>query len=283
VTGRTPAGGAGDPFDVDPSSAYPARIYNYLLGGDDYFAADREAAQRLYGGLPGGLATARAIARAVHAFTGRAVRHLASEAGIRQFLSLSGVVRVLDDVHDVAQQFAPDARVVYVTNDPVVLAHAHELPASAPADSVSFVHSDLRDLRALMRQVGATLDLTQPVAVILQGVLHYVSGEADPHKFVSLLLEPTAAGSYLVVSHAASDVGDAQMVEAARRQEQLTKAMRWSLVPRSGDEVARFFDGLELVEPGLVTIDQWRPSSAPPNRPSKGPLAWYGAVGRKPG
>jgi hypothetical protein len=268
---------------VDPSSAYPARIYNYLLGGDDNFAADREAAQRLYGGLPGGVDTARAIARAAHAFINRAVRHLAGEAGIRQFLNLSSVVRVLDDVHDVAHQVAPDARVVYVTNDPVVLAHAHELPVNGPAGNVSFVLSDLRDLPALMRQVAGSLDLSQPVAVILQGLLQYLSGKADPHEFVTQLLEPVAPGSYLVVTHAASDIGDAQMVEVAKRQEQLTKAMRWPLVPRSGDEVTRFFDGLELVEPGVVAIDQWRPSAAAPSPSAAGPFPWYGAVGRKPG
>jgi hypothetical protein len=281
VRGRRPDEGRGGPFDVDLSSAYPARIFNYLLGGTDNFAADREAAHHLYGGLPGGLDTARTIARATHGFMLEAVRNLADEAGVRQFLSLSSVVRVLDDAHDVAQRIAPDARVTYVVNDPVVLAHAHELLASSPAGGTSFVPSDLRDLPALMREVAATLDLAEPIAVILQGVLHYVSGRADPYRFVAQLLKPVAAGSYLVVSHAGSDIGDAQMVEAANRQWQLTKAMRWPIVPRSHDEVARFFDGLELVDPGVVTLDRWHPTSAPARSPGR-PLPWYAAVGRKP-
>jgi S-adenosyl methyltransferase len=280
VTGRRPDEGLGGPFDVDLSSAYPARIFNYLLGGTENFAADREAAHHLYGGLPGGVDTARTIARATHGFMLDAVRYLAADAGVRQFLSFSSVVRVLDDAHDVAQRIAPDARVTYVVNDPVVLAHAHELKASSPAGGTSFIPSDLRDLPALMQQVAATLDLTEPIAVILQGVLHYISGKADPYWFVAQLLEPVAAGSYLVVSHAGSDIGEAQMVEAANRQWQLTKAMRWPIVPRSHDEVTRFFDGLELVDPGVVALDRWHPPSAPA-RSSGRPLPWYAAVGRK--
>jgi hypothetical protein len=284
VSRRWPGDDAGEPFDVDPSTAYPARIYDYLLGGDDHFAADREAAHQVYGGLPGGLDTARKIARIVHAFVTDATRYLAAEAGIRQFLNLGNVVRVQDNVHEVAQRIAPDAQVVYVVSDPVVLAHAHELQASSPDGGTTFVPSDLRDLAALMQQVSATLDLTEPVAVIVSGVLHYVSGRADPYKFVAQLLEPVAAGSHLVVSHAASDVGGAQMADAARRQNELTKAMRWPIVPRSRDEVARFFDGLELVGPGVVTIEQWHPSAAAATTgATREPLPWYAAVGRKPG
>jgi hypothetical protein len=283
VSRRWPGEDAGEPFDVDPSTAYPARIYDYLLGGDDHFAADREAAHQVYGGLPGGLDTTRKIARIVHAFVTDATRYLAAEAGIRQFLNLGNVVRVQDNVHEVAQRIAPDAQVVYVVSDPVVLAHAHELQASSPDGGTTFVPSDLRDLAALMQQVSATLDLTEPVAVIVSGVLHYVSGRADPYKFVAQLLEPVAAGSHLVVSHAASDVGGAQMAEAARRQNELAKAMRWPIVPRSRDEVARFFDGLELVGPGVVTIEQWHLSAAAATTgATREPLPWYAAVGRKP-
>lgn len=276
-------GGAGEAFDVDPGSAYPTRIFNYLLGGDDHFTADREAAHHLYGELPGGLSTARTIARALHAFMIETVRYLAAEAGIRQFVKLGSVVPVLDDVHDVAQRIAPEARVVYVVSDAVVLAHAHELQASSPAGVTSVVHSDLRDRPGLMHQVASTLDLAQPLAVIMQGVLHYVGGDDDPHEFVTELVDLISPGSYLVVTHAASDLGDAQIVEAAKRQEELTRAMRWLMIPRSRDEISRLLDGLELVAPGLVAIDQWRPSPArPPESPPPDSLPWYGAVARKP-
>jgi hypothetical protein len=276
-------GGSGEAFEVDPGSAYPTRIFNYLLGGDDHFAADREAAHHLYGELPGGLDTARTIARALHAFMIDTVGYLAAEAGLRQFVQLGSVVRVLDDVHDVAQRIAPEARVVYVVADAVVLAHAHELRASDPAGVTSFVHaSDLRDLPGLMRQVGSTLDLAQPLAVIMQGVLHYVSGDDDPREFVTQLVDLIAPGSYLVVTHVASDLGDARMVEAAKRQEELTRAMRWRMVPRSRDEITQLLDGLELVGPGLVPVDQWRPSPAQPPPPSPPMFPWYAAVARKP-
>jgi hypothetical protein len=285
VAGRGPGRDAAETFDVDPRTAYPARIYDYLLGGVDNFAADREAAHHLYAALPGGLDTGRTIARAAHDFVVRAVRYLAAEAGISQFLSLGNVVRVQDDVHEVAQRIVPDARIVYVVTDAVVLAHAHQLRTSGSAGSTAFVRSDLRDLPAMMRQAAATLELTEPVAVIVTGVLHYVSGKADPRRFVAQLVDAVVPGSYLVVTHAASDVNDGQMLEVAKRQQELTTPMRWPLVPRSRDEVARLVDGLELVGPGVVTVDQWHPPAAPsrPSSPSSAsPLPWYAAVGRKP-
>jgi hypothetical protein len=287
VTGPGPDDGVEEPFDVDPRSAYPARIYNYLLGGDDNFAADREAANHLYGGLPGGIETARMIARFSHRFMNDAVRYLAAELGARQFLNLSSVVRIpgLDDVHDVVQQISPEARVVYVVSDTVVLAHAHEIQASSPAGGTSFVHDDLTDLPALMRQVATMLDLSLPVVVIAQGVLHYVSGERDPHEVVSQIVDPLAPGSYVVVTHAASDLGDAQIAAAAKRQAELTKAMRWPIVPRSQDEILEILGGLELIDPGLVPLNRWDPSAPPPNPPnpsSSKVFPWYAGVARKP-
>jgi hypothetical protein len=283
MTGPRFEAGAGEAFDVDSGSAYATRIFNYLLGGNDHFAADREAAHHLYGGLPGGLDTARTIARALHDFMLDTVRYLAAEAGIRQFVKLGSVVRVLDDVHDVAQRIAPEARVVYVGSDAVVLAHAHELQASSPSGVTAFVHSDLRDLPGLMRQVGSTLDLAQPVAVVMQGVLHYIGGDDDPRAFVAQLVDLIAPGSYLAVAHAASDLGDGQIAEAAKRQQELARAMRWTMVPRSRDEITRLLDGLELVGPGLVPIDHWSPSAAPATASSAAVLPWYGAVAQKPG
>lgn len=290
MTSRGPNEDAGEPFDVDPGIAYPARIFDYLVGGQDHFAADREAAHHLYGALPGGVDTARRIARIVHTFVVDAVRHLAAEAGIRQFLNIGSVVRIPDNVHEVAQRIAPDARVVYVVSDPVVLAHAHRLRTTSAAGSTTVIPSDLRDLRALLEQAAATLDFGQPVGLLASGVLHYVSGRADPYKFVAQLVEPLAPGSHVVVSHAASDISG-QMAELTRRQEELTRPMRWPLVPRNLDEVARFFDGLELVDPGVVPIDQWHPPSAPsatsappsaPSSSSENPLPWYAAIARKP-
>jgi hypothetical protein len=271
------------PFDVDPGVAHPARVFDYLLGGTDNFESDREVAHHLYDAMPGGIDSARAYAHASRAFLVRAVGYLTGDAGIRQFVNLGHSIRVTEDVHEVAQRIAPDARVVYVATDAVVVARAHQLQPRSPEGRTAVVHSDLRDLAAMMQRAAAaaTLDLAQPVAVILPGILHYVSGKADPGRFVAQLVDIVAPGSYLVVSHTASDVDGGQMAQAAKRQEELTRPVRWRLVPRSREEVTRLLDGLELVDPGVVTIDQWRPSS-PESPAATGPVPWYGAVARKP-
>lgn len=296
MTDRGVEADGGEPFDIDPRTAYPARVFDYLLGGKDNFAADRAAAHHMWDAAPGGIETARTIARAVHAFLVESVHYLADEAGIRQYLNLGNVVRMQDNVHEVAQRSVPDARVVYVVSDALVLAHAHELRTVSPAGTTTFVQSDLRDLGGVLREAAATLDLSEPVALLVSGVLHYVSGGADPYAFVDQLMGPLVPGSHLVVSHAASDLADALMLDVAKRQAELDKAVRWPIVPRSRDEVARFFDGMELVDPGIVTIDRWRTSAGPATPPpsatsevSEGPsevpivLPWYAAVGRKPG
>lgn len=279
--GRESGRDTSGPFDVDPGVAYAARIFNYLLGGTDHFEADREVAHHLYDALPGGIDSARANAHASRAFLVRAVRYLTGEAGIRQFVNLGHTIRVTEDVHDVAQRIAPDARVVYVATDAVVVARAHQLQPRSSEGRTALVHSDLRDLAAMMQQTAATLDLAQPVAVILPGILHYLSGKADPRRFVTQLMDTVAPGSYLVVSHTASDVDDGQMAQVAKRQQELNRPIRWTLVPRSREEVTRLLDGLDLVDPGVVTIDQWRPSS-PESSAATGPVPWYGAVARKP-
>jgi hypothetical protein len=233
--------------------------------------------------LPGGIDSGRANAHASRAFLVRAVRYLTAEAGIRQFVNLGHTIRVVDDVHDVAQRIAPEARVAYVATDPLVLARSHELQPHSSEGRTAFVYSDLRDLGDMLQQAEAAagLDLAQPVAVILPGILHYVSGKADPRRFVTQLVDTIAPGSYLMVSHTASDINDGQMVEVAKRQNELTRPLRWTLVPRSREEVTRLLDGLDLVDPGVVTIDQWRPAAPPEASATTDPVPWYGAVARK--
>jgi hypothetical protein len=267
---------------VDPSSAYPARIYNYLLGGDDNFAADREAAEQLFAALPDGADTMRALARTAEAWMARAVRYLAGEAGIRQFLNVGSMIPFLDNVHDVAQEVAAEAHVVYVVRYPLVLAHVHRLRPSSPEGATSVIHDDLRDLPGLMRKAAARLDLSQPVTVVLHGTLHFVSQPRDPHEVVRQLMEPTTPGSHLMISHYASDLAGGAMTTAASQQAELTKAMRWPFVPRSQAEVSRFFDGLELVDPGVVPVELWRPPPTAPTPPTDALLPGYAAIGRKP-
>jgi hypothetical protein len=265
-----------EPAKIDIDVAHYARVYDYLLGGTDNFAVDREAAKRQAAAI-GGLDVARAAVRAQRAFMGRVVHHLVTAAGIRQFLDLGTGIPTARNVHEVAQELAPAARVVYVDNDPIVLAHAHTLLSSDPAGATAYVDADLRDAAAVLEAASRTLDLTQPVAVMLVAVLHLFDDGEDPHGVVAKLLDPLPAGSYLAVSHLAKDLypeAIAAMVRSTPRD------AGYRLVMRTRDEVTRFFDGLDLVAPGVVRVDWWRPDR--PEDACLNKVAIYGALGRKP-
>ena len=258
---------------IDTSVAHPARVYDYWLGGKTNFAPDREAAQVITAQFP----TAPATARANRAFMQRAVRFLA-EQGVDQFLDLGTGIPTSPNVHEVAQAVNPAVRVVYADNDPIVLAHARALLASHPAGKTAYIHADLRDPEAILAhpELAATLDLSRPVGLLLVAVLHFLPDEADPWGVVARLLAALPSGSYLVASHGTADGTDlsrsAAALAAARR-------VGYALIPRDRAEVARFFNGLELVEPGVVPVREWRPDG-PPSR-AQGVFVWAG-VGRKP-
>lgn len=271
-----------DPFAIDPGIAHAARIQNYLAGGDGNFAADRDAADEMSAVLPAGIDTARAAVRSLGSFMSRTMRHLAAEAGIRQFVNIGAAVPTATKAHEIAQQASPGTRFVYVGNDPLVLAHAHSLRASTDAGTTAYVHGALSDPEAVLEQVAATLDLTRPVALILLGSLSLVHDNDDPHAIVARLLDAVPSGSHLAIAHASYDIEANHQAEAAER---LGKALHEPFVLRSQAEIARFFDTLELLEPGLVPIDDWRPSEAhprPPAPPAGRPTPIYVAIGRKP-
>jgi O-methyltransferase involved in polyketide biosynthesis len=257
--------------DVDTGVAHIARVYNFWLGGKDNFAADREAAELVISSYP----TILASVRAQREFLGRAVSYLAGEAGIRQFLDLGTGLPTASNTHEVAQQVAPESRVVYVDNDPIVLAHARALLASDPAGTTAYLDADLRDTSGILAAAANTLDFSQPIAVMLIGVLHCVPDSDDPAGLVRRLLDAVPPGSYLVIAHPASDIHATQIGSAANR---LNQVMADPVTMRSHAEVARFFDGLDLVEPGLVQLHRWRAVPAD----SDGELANYGGVARKP-
>jgi hypothetical protein len=256
---------------IDVSVAHPARVYDYWLGGKDNFAADRVAGDRVLAATPG----LRYRVRANRAFLGRTVRYLAAEAGIRQFLDLGTGIPSADNTHEVAQRAAPDARIVYVDNDPIVLRHAQALMRGAPEGVTTYIEADLREPAPILRQAAATLDFGQPVAVMLLGVLHLVSDTEDPWGLVATLLESVPQGSYLVISHPALDISEAQA--AGQRAYNQNVATPQTL--RTRDEVARFFAGLELVPPGLVQVHQWRPD--PEDAAPDGTVSAHGGVARK--
>jgi trans-aconitate methyltransferase len=267
------SGPGGEPVEIDTSVAHMSRAYDYLLGGTTNFPADRamiEQAADAYGGLE----RARGDARANRDFLVRAVRWLASEAGMRQFLDLGTGVPNDDNVHAVAQGIAPEARVVYVDHDPIVLAHAHELLKDVTS-MTSYIAADIRDPEGILEQAGETLDFSQPVALTMVAILHALPDEDDPYGIARRLLDALPSGSYLAVSHLASDIEPEASAEFLRRMnEDSFETYQF----RSRDEVARFFEGLELIEPGIERLDRWRTTAAP----GADEIILWGGVGRKP-
>ncbi|HET8621393.1 MAG TPA: SAM-dependent methyltransferase [Acidimicrobiales bacterium] len=276
-TSATPSGPKGDPL-VDTSVAHPARVYDYLLGGTVNFAVDREAAVHATAAI-GGVDVAKAIVRANRDFLGVIVRYLAAEVGIRQFLDIGTGIPTGDNVHEVAQRAVPEARIVYVDYDPIVLAHAHQLLESTPEGATAYVHGDLRDPEPILAQAAATLDFGEPIALVLIGVLHFIRDTEDPYGIVARLMEAMPSGSYLAISHLAGDVQATEMAEMAERYDD---SVDEAMIVRSHAEVSRFFDGLELVGPGVVTIDRWEASATDTDPPEGWVMPVYGAVGRKP-
>ena len=258
---------------LDPSVPHIARVYDYWLGGKDNFEADRVVAEQVIASLP----EIRLSVRAQRAFLGRVVHYLAAEAGIRQFLDIGTGLPSANNTHEVAQRVAPDSRVVYVDNDPIVLLHARSLLASSPEGATAYIDADLRDLAAILSRAAGILDFGQPVAVMLLGVLHCIPDEDDPAALVARLMEAVPPGSYLALSHPASDVATEQMTTSMRTYNDQAPI---PLTARSHAEVSRFFAGLDLLDPGIVQLHRWRAGTGDPGIARD--LPNYGALARKP-
>jgi len=262
---------------LDTSVPNVARIYDYILGGKDNFAADRRAAQQLLAALPDIAGTVRDN----RSFIGRVVRFLAGEAGVRQFLDLGAGLPTRNSVHEMAQAIAPDARVVYVDNDPVVCSHGQAL--LGPGGTVGVALGDLRQPAEILRhpEVLARLDLSQPVAVLCACALHFVPDEEEPHQIIAGYRDHLAPGSYLAITHgisAATPEDDPDgLVQSVTNVYQNASAQ---IHVRPVKEIERFFDGFEIIEPGVVWMAAWRPD--PGIRPAGRPNSLYGGVGRKP-
>jgi hypothetical protein len=262
--------------DIDAGTAHPSRVYDYMLGGDVHFRADREAAERGAAALPGGLERACVMVRDQRSFLRRAVEWLAHDVGLRQFLDVGTGIPNGDNVHSVARLVAPDTRVVYVDNDPTVLAHASVLLRGGGDGTTDYLQEDLRRPDRVLAGAASTLDFTQPVGLVLVGVLHLIGDHDDPWSLVGELVQSLASGSYVVISHMASDI-EPKMAEAVQRA---NRTMRDPFVLRSGPDVARLLAGLDLVGPGLVTVDRWHPPGT--ERQLDGPVTpFYAGVGSK--
>jgi hypothetical protein len=247
------------PFDI--SVAHPARIYDYWLGGKDNFAADREAGDRVIQLRPEIIPGVRANRR----FLGRAVRYLVQQEGIRQFLDIGTGLPSANNTHEVAQRVTPESRIVYVDNDPIVLTHARALLTSAREGKTAYVSADLRDVGKIVAEAAQTLDFGQPVALMFLMTLQYIPDSDDPHAIARRYLDALAPGSFVVVSDTIIENDDKVLGESERR---LNEGMGGKVTQtrRTPQSIASFFDGLEMVEPGLVTLSRWRPGPDEPDQ-----------------
>ncbi len=268
----TPASADSEHAGIDTGMAYIARVYDFWAGGNDNYAADRTAADEALAAYP----AIRASVRAQRAFIGRAVRYLAAEAGLRQFLDLGTGLPSADNTHEIAQRSAPSSRVVYVDHDPIVLAHARALLASAAEGATAYIDADVRDTGAILAEAATLLDFTEPVAVLMFGLLHCIPDDDDPAGIVAQLVAAVPPGSYLAIAHPASDVDASQMRTAVARVNTLIAE---KLTMRSHAQVSAFFAGLQVVPPGVVQLHRWRPG--PEGPVPDGELANYGGVARK--
>jgi hypothetical protein len=261
---------------IDTARPHAARMYDYFLGGKDNFAADRETARKAMASWP----AVRTAVRENRAFLGRAVRFLVAEAGIRQFLDIGTGLPSANNVHEVAQAVAPECRVVYVDNDPIVLAHARALLTSAPEGKTAYIHADLRDPEKILghQAVRYALDLTEPVALMLVAILHFLPDSDNPRQIMRTLLDALPSGSYLVASHVTPE-HDPEGVIGLERTYQAAGVPAQTRVVDDFADLA--FTGLELVDPGLTLVSEWRPDSTGP-RPLASEVNWYGGVARKP-
>lgn len=264
------AGTGPDIQDIDTTRPHPARVYDWFLGGKDNYPVDEQLGRQI-AAIDGGAPKA---ARANRAFMRRATRALAAETGIRQFLDIGTGIPTEPNLHQIAQSVVPDARVVYVDNDPIVLAHASALLRGTPEGVTEYVQADARDPHAILEQAARVLDLDRPVALSLIALLHFVADEDGAHGLVSTLVEALAPGSALVLSTMTADFEP----ENVRRGIAAYAAGGVTLVARSHAEVSTFFRGLDLLEPGIVPVADWRPDEAP----ADGPISLYGGVARKP-
>jgi S-adenosyl methyltransferase len=261
------------PPGIDITVAHAARVYDYWLGGKDNFAADRALGDAMIAAIP----SLPAMARANRAFLARAVRYLADEAGVRQFLDIGTGVPTAGNVHDVAQEIAPDCRVLYVDHDPIVLAHARALMTSSPDGHAEFIMADIREPQAILSapELKKVLDLNRPVALMLVAILMYFHDEEGVYDWIAELVEALPSGSYVAITHPTGDF-DPPAVDAAVAA--ATHA-GITLVPRSKPETERFFAGLDVVDPGVVPVLAWRPDELLDDTNA----AWYWAgVARKP-
>ncbi|GAA0459307.1 hypothetical protein Aca07nite_59020 [Actinoplanes capillaceus] len=273
MTENAATSGPDDPPRLNTSVPHSARVWNYLLGGKDNFAVDREAADYAVRLMPELVLSARANRQ----FLGRAVRFLAGAGQIRQFLDVGTGLPTADNTHEVAQSVAPEARIVYVDNDPLVLTHARALLTSTPQGATNYIEADVRDPRAILEAAAGTLDFTRPTAVVLSGIINFVIDDAEAHAVVTQFVDAVPSGSYLLISHPTTVVNGPAVEESMRQWNESGAA---PIRTRGIEEIRGFFAGLDLLDPGVVTCTAWRPDPQHPGITEV--VSEFVAVGCKP-
>ncbi|MGW1612146.1 SAM-dependent methyltransferase [Streptomyces sp. NPDC002285] len=266
--GHTPSGGSAK---LNTGVAHNARVWNYWIGGKDNYEVDQQVGEHVAGMFP----IIRDIARADRDFLGRAVRCVADEQGVRQFLDIGTGLPTADNTHEIAQRVAPDSRIVYVDNDPIVLVHARTLLTGTHEGVTAYIDADVHDPDAIVERASQTLDFTKPVAVMMLGILNFVLDYDEAREIVRRVLAAVPSGSHLVLTHPTFDSelgGEGQIPAMKFWNENATPP----ITARSGTDIAAFFEGLELLEPGMVSCSQWRAPDSPVAVPQ------YGAVAVKP-
>jgi len=261
---------------IDTSVPHPARRYNYWLGGKDHFAADRASGDAIAKVFP----IVVALARANRQFLDRVVRFVAGE-GVRQFLDVGAGLPAPDNTHEVAQRVAPEARVVYVDNDPIVMVHARALLQGDPRGRTAYLEADLREPDAILRHdaLRDTLDLKEPVGLLLIAILHFIHDDAQAAASVRTLVDALPSGSYVAITHGTMDFSSA---EGIATYEKMFAAGGTDVRARGKEQILGWFDGLEIVEPGVVLVSDWRGEDDPADRPVSNDLGIYAVVARKP-
>ncbi|HEX6401582.1 MAG TPA: SAM-dependent methyltransferase [Pseudonocardiaceae bacterium] len=260
-------------LQIDTRVVHSARFWNYLLGGRDNYAVDRDAADQILLLIP----SLRDTVRAERRFLIRAVQYLAGEARIRQFLDIGTGLPTAGNTHEVAQVVAPESRIVYVDNDPLIMAHARALLTSTPEGATDYVHADIREPDIILAEAARTLDFAQPVGLMLLGILNFIPDTDQAHAIVDQLLAALCPGSYLVISHPTAEIDGAAMSEAMRFWNESGAA---PIVARSRQQLIHFFGGLELLAPGVVSCSRWRPDPSEIGVPAE--VFHFSGVGRKP-
>jgi hypothetical protein len=260
-----------EPVNIDTGRPQSARIWNYWLGGKDNYPVDREAGDEVLARIP----DIAEGARVQRAFQIRAVRYLVGEAGVRQFLDIGAGLPTLDNTHEVAQAMAPECRVVYVDNDPLVLTHARALLTSSPEGATEYLHADLREPKAILAKAARVLDFGQPVGLMLLGVVNHIMDSDEARSIVSRLVAVLSPGSHLVLTHSTAEIHGEPMLEVMR---ELNERGGTPIRARTRQELIRFFDEMELLDPGVVSCSRWRPDPASAESPE---VYLFGGVARR--